>query len=193
MNILWRGPSGHHQQSHVQQVAGEKGQESRGSPTGTGARHSPVGSASSGQVVANLPKVVSDATLKRISDIAVTTMGLDKVVSTVTKQQQQQRHRSTSNCDLMVGTFMWGATGEQPWDATLTIGVDWKSIIWPACLPITFTSTISCYYSYVSSPHNRTTSNLFKLINGQFTESLLSLKNRMLTNLTLRIQNSRSC
>ena len=118
----------------------------------------------------------------------VTTMGLDKVVSTVTKQQQQQRHRSTSNCDLMVGTFMWGATGEQPWDATLTIGVDWKSIIWPACLPITFTSTISCCYSYVSSPHNRTTSNLFKLINGQFTESLLSLKkNRMLTNLTLRI------
>ena len=128
-HIFPKGPSGHHQQSHVQQVAGEKGQESRGSPTGTGARHSPVGSASSGQVVANLPKVVSDATLKRISDIAVTTMGLDKVVSTVTKQQQQQRHRSTFNCELRVGTFMWGATGEQPWDATLTIGVDWKSII----------------------------------------------------------------
>ena len=27
--------------------------------------------------------------------------------------------------------------GDQVWDATLTTGVDWKSITWPACLPIT--------------------------------------------------------
>ena len=36
-----------------------------------------------------------------------------------------------------LGTFTWGATGEQPWDAILSPGMEGKSIIWPACLPIT--------------------------------------------------------
>ncbi|KAL1494319.1 hypothetical protein ABEB36_009934 [Hypothenemus hampei] len=40
-------------------------------------------------------------------------------------------------------TFLWGATGEQEWTPALTtvndviIGVDWKSLTIPACLPIT--------------------------------------------------------
>jgi len=56
----------------------------------------------------------------------------------VGKQQQQSRHSSVNNCELrQLGTFMWGATVEQPCDTTLTTGVDWKSITWPACLPIT--------------------------------------------------------
>ena len=32
---------------------------------------------------------------------------------------------------------MWGATGEQQWNAAITTGVDWKSLTLPACLPIT--------------------------------------------------------
>jgi len=133
------GPTGHHQQSHVQQVSQDTGSESRASPTG--ARGSPVGSACSGQVASTPAKAISEATLKRISDIAVTTTVGARRQATVpvdNAKTAQGRNRSLSNCELrQLGTFMWGATGEQPWDATLTTGVDWKSITWPACLPIT--------------------------------------------------------
>jgi len=147
-HIFPKGPSGHHQQTHVQQVAGETGQglDSRASPTG--ARNSPVGSACSGHVAGPVVKAISDATLKRISDITVSTLVGDRVgarrlnpatgeARPVVNVKQIQRHRSVSNSELRIGTLMWGATGEQPWDATLTTGVDWKSITWPACLPIT--------------------------------------------------------
>lgn len=33
--------------------------------------------------------------------------------------------------------YAWGATGEQEWTPTITTGVDWKSLVVPACLPIT--------------------------------------------------------
>ena len=39
--------------------------------------------------------------------------------------------------DTRLGSLMWGVTGDLPWDATLITGVDWRSITWPACLPIT--------------------------------------------------------
>ena len=41
-----------------------------------------------------------------------------------------------SQQDVRVGTLATLATGEQ-WDASLTTGVDWRSITFPACLPIT--------------------------------------------------------
>ncbi|XP_023323795.1 GATOR complex protein DEPDC5 [Eurytemora carolleeae] len=47
------------------------------------------------------------------------------------------RHRLVSNSEVKFGTFMWGATGEQTLDATIATGVDWKSITYPACLPVT--------------------------------------------------------
>jgi len=132
-HIFPKGPTGHHQQVHVQQVHHDGGGESRASPTG--AKSSPVGSACSGQVAATPAKAISEATLKRISDIAVTSVGVKRQALPVSGKE---RNRSLSNCELrQLGTFMWGATGEQPWDATLTTGVDWKSITWPACLPIT--------------------------------------------------------
>ena len=34
-------------------------------------------------------------------------------------------------------TYAWGATGEQEWTPAITTGVDWKSLVVPACLPIT--------------------------------------------------------
>lgn len=34
-------------------------------------------------------------------------------------------------------TWAWGATGEQEWTPAITTGVDWKSIVIPACLPLT--------------------------------------------------------
>ena len=39
--------------------------------------------------------------------------------------------------DTRLGSLMWGVTGDLPWDATIITGVDWRSITWPACLPIT--------------------------------------------------------
>jgi len=148
-HIFPKGPTGHHQQSHTQQVGQEAAVESRASPTG--ARNSPVGSTSSGQVPFTPVRGVSESTLKRISDIGVSSLIHERdnkckstIVASDVKAEysnldkHQLRHRSTSNSDTrQLGTFMWGATGEQPWDATLTTGVDWKSITFPACLPIT--------------------------------------------------------
>ena len=71
-HIFPKGPTGHHQQSHVQQVSHDTGTESKASPTG--AKNSPVGSTCSGQVASTPAKAISEATLKRISDIAVTTV-----------------------------------------------------------------------------------------------------------------------
>ncbi|XP_018575456.1 GATOR complex protein DEPDC5 isoform X3 [Anoplophora glabripennis] len=49
----------------------------------------------------------------------------------------------TSKNSMKSSTLLWGATGEQEWTPALTtvndvlIGVDWKSLTIPACLPIT--------------------------------------------------------
>lgn len=34
-------------------------------------------------------------------------------------------------------TYAWGATGEQEWTPAITTTMDWKSLVMPACLPIT--------------------------------------------------------
>ncbi|KAK3862519.1 hypothetical protein Pcinc_031625, partial [Petrolisthes cinctipes] len=54
-------------------------------------------------------------------------------------------------------TLLWGATGEQEWTAELTTGVDWKSLILPACLPITtdyFPEDQSLLNDYVVADYN---------------------------------------
>ncbi|XP_017789838.1 PREDICTED: DEP domain-containing protein 5 [Habropoda laboriosa] len=64
---------------------------------------------------------------------------------------------STGNKSL---TLLWGATGEQEWTPALTtaiIGVDWKSLTIPACLPITtdyFPDKRSLQNDYVVSDYN---------------------------------------
>ncbi|XP_058120820.1 GATOR complex protein Iml1 [Anopheles ziemanni] len=59
-------------------------------------------------------------------------------------------------------TLLWGATGEQEWTSALTtvgkviIGVDWKSLTIPACLPITtdyFPDKRSLHNDYVVSDY----------------------------------------
>ncbi|KAL1140271.1 hypothetical protein AAG570_000203, partial [Ranatra chinensis] len=60
-------------------------------------------------------------------------------------------------------TLLWGATGEQEWTPALTtvskvlIGVDWKSLTIPACLPITtdyFPDDVCLRTDYVFSDYN---------------------------------------
>ncbi|KAK9687602.1 Vacuolar membrane-associated protein Iml1 [Popillia japonica] len=60
-------------------------------------------------------------------------------------------------------TFLWGATGEQEWTPAITtvneviIGVDWKSLTIPACLPITtdyFPDKRALQIDYVVSLYN---------------------------------------
>ncbi|MPC21463.1 DEP domain-containing protein 5 [Portunus trituberculatus] len=54
-------------------------------------------------------------------------------------------------------TLIWGATGEQEWNAGLTTGVDWKSLTLPACLPITtdyFPEEQSLHNDYVVADYN---------------------------------------
>lgn len=51
-------------------------------------------------------------------------------------EDAHQKKRSvvlTDNSSL----WAWGATGEQEWTPAITTGVDWKSLVMPACLPIT--------------------------------------------------------
>ncbi|XP_046613786.1 GATOR complex protein Iml1 isoform X1 [Neodiprion virginianus] len=64
---------------------------------------------------------------------------------------------TTNNKSL---TLLWGATGEQEWTPALTtanIGVDWRSLTIPACLPITtdyFPDKRSLQNDYVVSDYN---------------------------------------
>nr|XP_050050527.1 GATOR complex protein Iml1-like isoform X3 [Dermacentor andersoni] len=54
-------------------------------------------------------------------------------------------------------SWLWGTTGEQEWTPALTTGVDWKSLVIPACLPITtdfFPDKHSLQYDYVVSDYS---------------------------------------
>lgn len=53
--------------------------------------------------------------------------------------------------------YAWGATGEQEWTPTITTGVDWKSLVVPACLPITtdfFPDQRSLHNDYVVTSYS---------------------------------------
>ncbi|XP_077995219.1 GATOR1 complex protein DEPDC5-like [Glandiceps talaboti] len=53
--------------------------------------------------------------------------------------------------------WYWGVTGEQEWSPLIQTGVDWKSVTWPACLPITtdyFPDKVVMSKMYVESPYD---------------------------------------
>ena len=60
-----------------------------------------------------------------------------------TESNRKQSNRSSSlmlladpHTDKSL-SWAWGATGEQEWTPAITTGVDWKSLVIPACLPVT--------------------------------------------------------
>jgi len=126
-HIFSRGPAGGPRETQRGSRANSKlDQKSKNE-----GRDSPSDSSSS--VVTSTPhKDITEYQLSRIADIS---LGLQSEIGNISKAP---RHRSVSNSEVKFGTYMWGATaGEQTWDATLATGVDWKSITYPACLPIT--------------------------------------------------------
>ncbi|KAG8178705.1 hypothetical protein JTE90_011631 [Oedothorax gibbosus] len=81
------------------------------------------------------------------------------------------QHSSASNLSSIAGegristslqpvdnlSSQWGPTGEQEWTPAITTGVDWKSMVIPACLPITtdyFPDRLSLKYDYVISDYD---------------------------------------
>ncbi|GFR17135.1 GATOR complex protein DEPDC5 [Trichonephila clavata] len=90
---------------------------------------------------------------------------------------QRELHSSSSNMSSVLGevrspnsggrmssslqpsdnlSWLWGATGEQEWTPAITTGVDWKSLVIPACLPITtdyFPDRRSLQIDYVISDY----------------------------------------
>lgn len=64
------------------------------------------------------------------------------------------RGRGDPDSDNM--SYAWGATGEQEWTPAITTGVDWKSLVVPACLPVTtdfFPDKRSLQNDYVMSDY----------------------------------------
>ena len=81
-----------------------------------------------------------DSTLRKISDLTVGERTVTKKAGNFWDAARHRRVSITGDTVSRLGSFMWGVTGTQgdtAWDATETTGVDWRSITWPACLPIT--------------------------------------------------------
>ncbi|XP_012252064.2 GATOR complex protein Iml1 isoform X6 [Athalia rosae] len=78
-------------------------------------------------------------------------------LSSIEKPGHNNGVPTTNNKSL---TLLWGATGEQEWTPVLTtanIGVDWRSLTIPACLPITtdyFPDKRSLQNDYLVSDYN---------------------------------------
>ena len=102
-HIFPKGPSGSHQQAHLQ----------------------PPAAAPEEEEVA-VTAAASLATLQRISDVSV-----------AAREAGRRRERGEVSAEVKLGSFLWGAMRDLTRDATLVTGVDWKSINFPACLPIT--------------------------------------------------------
>ena len=119
----------------------------RAGPTGHGVHgavsesgHSP-GSSGSGQTTRNLATMM-DSTLRKISDFTVGDRSVNRKPGLAGIDWDGPRHRKVSMTGDIVTSrgVMWGVAGtlgDSAWDATETTGVDWRSITWPACLPIT--------------------------------------------------------
>jgi len=131
-HIFPQGPSSHvphHHKRHVSRI--DSTQETGGSPA----------SSCSG-TMATLNRAM-DSTFKKIADYSVgeriTGGGSGKKLSDADDSGLPRHRVSVTDQVTRLGSLMWGVSvsGDQVWDATLTTGVDWKSITWPACLPIT--------------------------------------------------------
>ncbi|XP_013146136.1 PREDICTED: DEP domain-containing protein 5 isoform X6 [Papilio polytes] len=90
---------------------------------------------------------------------------------------------TTNNASL---ALLWGATGEQEWTPALTtanqeIGVDWKSLTIPACLPITtdyFPDKRSLQNDYLVSDYNLLPDD----VNADFAQNRAIYKKPLTTN-----------
>uniref|UniRef100_A0A1B6F1V2 DEP domain-containing protein n=1 Tax=Cuerna arida TaxID=1464854 RepID=A0A1B6F1V2_9HEMI len=85
----------------------------------------------------------------------------ERVARSASQANFSDRHRpSVPGQPVTPGTrktLLWGATGEQEWTPELITGVDWKSLVIPACLPITtdyFPDEVCLKTDYVFSDYN---------------------------------------
>lgn len=83
----------------------------------------------------NSRKFTSDELLSKNSHLSPRTSA-----SNDADGKNSSNHRSSirvveTRSDTM--TYAWGATGEQEWTPAITTTMDWKSLVMPACLPIT--------------------------------------------------------
>ena len=119
-HIFPKGPTGQHQQSHLALALAPEARSEEGGVC------SPVGSVASR--ASALTQQGLAGVLRQISNVSL---------SSGKPEGSRRRDRSSSTSEVKLGSFMWGANGDQAFDVTLTMGVDWKSINFPACLPIT--------------------------------------------------------
>lgn len=76
--------------------------------------------------------------------------------STVVDHHRTSVRNAEGHSDASI-MYAWGATGEQEWTPTITTGVDWKSLVVPACLPITtdfFPDQRSLHNDYVVTSYS---------------------------------------
>ncbi|KAF5306981.1 hypothetical protein FQR65_LT07204 [Abscondita terminalis] len=119
-----------------------------------------------------VPAQTEDSTEDKVSELTNTTPSsnqhpiLTPALLEYLKKRPSYQSPTHSNCSTMKHgskTFLWGATGEQEWTPAITtvneviIGVDWKSLTIPACLPITtdyFPDKRALQTDYVVSLYN---------------------------------------
>ena len=141
-HIFPKGPSGSHQQAHLQQTG-------RSPPTSVVTIKDEM-NLSSSVTNADPNSTASLSTLQKISDVSVSTLARETV------DFRKESCRNSTLTEMKLGSFLWGAMKDLTRDATLVTGVDWKSINFPACLPITtdyFPDKSAFHNDYVVNQH----------------------------------------
>ena len=129
-HIFPKVPASHAVAGHVKHVPAVPG----AMDTSAVYAHSP-GSSCSGTMGRNI-SIITDTTLRKISDFSIH----DKTAGGGSGRKQSEaadERPGAGDTVTRLGSLMWGVSGDQTWDATMSAGVDWRSITWPACLPIT--------------------------------------------------------
>ena len=142
-HIFPKGPSGNHQQAHLQPAG-------RSPPTTTTTINKEETQPSSSTTPAHANSSASLSTLQQISDVSVSTIGRGEIGG------RRESCRNSTTTEIKLGSFLWGAMKDLTRDATLVTGVDWKSINFPACLPITtdyFPDKSAFHNDYVVNQH----------------------------------------
>ncbi|XP_031365715.1 GATOR complex protein Iml1 isoform X11 [Apis dorsata] len=142
-HIFPKGPTGvliqqHHYQAVPTQMCSESQSDITSTISGSSMEHNDISNSNN----------IQDHTKNKPQRLNLSLSNADKSGNPIS---------STGNKSL---TLLWGATGEQEWTPALTtaiIGVDWKSLTIPACLPITtdyFPDKRSLQNDYVVSDYN---------------------------------------
>lgn len=142
-HIFPKGPSGNHQQAHLQPAG-------RSPPTTASTTGKDETLPSSSTTPAHANSSASLSTLQQISDVSVSTVGRGETGG------RRESCRNSTTTEIKLGSFLWGAMKDLTRDATLVTGVDWKSINFPACLPITtdyFPDKSAFHNDYVVNQH----------------------------------------